>query len=95
MKKTKTFKVTISETLEKEIEVQAINEDEAKTLYQNEKIVLDSSNHSQTDFDINGWKENKKEGCWKCKGDSILHFSKENDQEVLEEETCEKCGDLR
>ena len=99
MKKTNTYKVVISELLEKEVEVQAINEDEAienaRSQYKNEKIVLDSSNYVHTNFVVSGWNEIQKHGCWRCKGDSVLHFSKTDGQEVLEKETCEKCGDLR
>lgn len=99
MKKMNTYKVIVSEVLEKEIEVQATNEaeaiDKAQTEHQNENIVLDSSNYDHSDFKISSWSEINKHGCWKCKGDSVLHFSKTGKEEVLEKETCEKCGDLR
>ncbi len=99
MKKTNTYKVIVSEVLEKEIEIKATNEQEAiaeaETLYQKEEIVLDSSNYDHSDFRISGWDEINKGGCWRCKGDSVLHFSKNGEEEILESETCEKCGDLR
>jgi hypothetical protein len=99
MKKTNTYKVIVSEVLEKEIEVSATNENEAiemaKARYKDLKIVLDLSNHSKTNFIVSGWDEINKHGCWRCKGDSILHFSKNGSEEILESETCEKCGDLR
>lgn len=40
-------------------------------------------------------KETKKEGCWRCGGDSVLTFSHDNGCTVLEKEECENCGDLR
>ena len=58
----KEFKVEITETLQKTITIIAENEqaalEEARSLYLDEEIVLDSSNHIETDFEIIESEEN-------------------------------------
>lgn len=52
----KKFKVEITEYLQKTITIIASSEEaaleEAESLYKDEEIVLDSSNHTGTDFEI-------------------------------------------
>lgn len=51
-----TFTVIITETLQKEVEIEAENEDQAidavREQYFNEKIVLDSSDYVDAEFNI-------------------------------------------
>lgn len=50
----KTFKIEVTETLSKIVEVSAENIEDAlhktKKLYNNEKIILDENNHVTTEF---------------------------------------------
>ena len=52
----KTYKVTVTETLQRTITVNAHNEYEAvqkvQDLYNNEDIILDSNDHINTDIDV-------------------------------------------
>jgi len=52
----RTYKVLIIETLEKRIDVNALNEvmalNKVKQDYENENIILDGSDHIDTDFEI-------------------------------------------
>ena len=52
----KKYIVEITETLQKQVEVEANSKEEAlrlvKNKYRNEEIILDSENYIETDFDI-------------------------------------------
>lgn len=62
----KKFTVEITETLQRQIEVEAVDENEAiskvEEMYRDEEVVLDSGDHIDTEFsliDKNGRKEGK------------------------------------
>lgn len=62
----KKFTVEITETLQRQIEVEAADENEAiskvKEMYRNEEVVLDAGDYIDTEFNIvdkNGKKEEK------------------------------------
>lgn len=62
----KKFTVEITETLQRQIEVEAEDENEAiskvEEMYRNEEVVLDSGDHIDTEFNLidkNGEKEEK------------------------------------
>lgn len=52
----KTYRIEITETLQKTIEIEASSDDEAinivKSLYNKEEIVLDEKNYIDTEFNI-------------------------------------------
>lgn len=66
MKNKKKFTVEITETLQRQIEVEASDRDEAiskvEEMYRDEEVVLDSGDYIDTEFNIidkNGKKEEK------------------------------------
>ena len=93
MTKTK-YKIRVSETLEKEVEIEANTEDIAidivKERYKKEEIVLDSDDFVSVDF--NAVDEDDENVCPHCDTE-LKHKMIDVDGTNLEEhEVCEDCG---